>query len=45
MPSGFATGKVLVAAFRANEKFHLSPACSCTDLTIAEIKIRGRASQ
>lgn len=35
MPSGFdaAFGKVeeFAADFRANEKFHLSPACRCDD--------------
>jgi len=35
MPAGFdatfAKGKELVADFRANEKFHLSPACCCHD--------------
>lgn len=43
MPAGFdatfAKGKELVADFRANEKFHLSPACRCAGLTPDEIKI------
>ena len=49
MPAGFATGKELLRgqpceaeafyAVRANEKFHLPPACCCVGLTPAEIKI------
>jgi hypothetical protein len=35
----FGRVKQLVADFRANEKFHLSPACRYDCLTTAEIKI------
>jgi hypothetical protein len=39
MPATFRRVKQLVVDFRANEKFHLSPACRCDGLTPAEIKI------
>jgi hypothetical protein len=55
MSAGFATGKELyrasrvrpkaLYAVRANEKFHLFPACCCTGITPAGIKIMEGAAK